>query len=290
MNSKEYLKKPVDGYAAITLIIFLCIILGLGAAYFAMNSNPATLACIFCILVILLCLKGLNSINPNTAAVLTLFGKYKGTIVEDGLCWINPFMQVRKISMKARSLNGEPIKVNDSMGNPILIGIVIVWKVENTFKSVFEVEDCLHFVSIQSEAAIRSLAGAYSYDNIDEENAGITLRGGGEEVNLALEKALVERLRIAGVQVIEARINYLAYAPEIAGAMLQRQQATAVVAARQKIVEGAVSMVEMALEQLSARNIIELDDEKKAAMVSNLMVVLTSDKSASPVLNAGTLY
>jgi len=267
MNSKEYLiKKPVNGYVAITIIIILCISFGFESIYFASHDNPAVVVCVLGLVVSLFCFRGLNSINPNTAAVMTLFGKYKGSIVQDGLCWINPLMHVRKISLKARSLNVESIKVNDSMGN------------------------CLNFVEIQSETAVRSLAGAYSYDNIDEENAGITLRVGGEEVNQVLEKALVDRLRITGVQVIEARINYLAYAPEIAGAMLQRQQATAVVAARQKIVEGAVSMVEMALEQLSSRHIIELDDEKKASMVSNLMVVLTSDKSASPVLNAGTLY
>jgi regulator of protease activity HflC (stomatin/prohibitin superfamily) len=290
MSKKEYFKNPVDGYAAITIIIFSFIIFVFGTIYFANSDNPVCVICGLCALVSLISLKGLNSINPNTAGVLTLFGKYKGSIVKDGLCWINPFIHIRRISLKARNLNGEPIKVNDSMGNPIMIGIVIVWKVDDTFKSVFEVEDCLGFVNIQSEAAVRSLAGAYSYDNIDDENTGITLRGGGEEVNQVLEKALIERLSIAGVKVIEARINYLAYAPEIAGAMLQRQQATAVVAARQKIVEGAVSMVELALEQLSARHIIELDDEKKASMVSNLMVVLTSDKSASPVLNAGTIY
>jgi regulator of protease activity HflC (stomatin/prohibitin superfamily) len=204
--------------------------------------------------------------------------------------WVNPFFTRKKISLRARSLDSEHIKVNDKIGNPIMIGVVMVWKVEDTFKAAFEVDDYVHFVDIQSEAAVRKLAGHFPYDDFEAENAEITLRGGGEEVNQMLEDEITERLSIAGIKVIEARINYIAYAQEIAGAMLKRQQATAIVAARTKIVEGAVGMVEMALDALSKKKIIEFDDERKMAMVSNLMVVLTSDKDVSPVVNTGTLY
>ena len=241
---------------------------------------------LFC--VVFLC--GLFVVNPNESTVITFFGKYVGTVVENGFYFYNPFATKKSISLRARNLNGEPIKVNDLMGNPIMIGVVLVWRVKDTFKASFEVDDYARFVDVQSEAAIRNLAGAYPYDNLENEDASITLRNGGEEVNELLEKSLAERLAIAGIEVIEARISYLAYAPEIASAMLQRQQATAMVAARHKIVEGAVGMVQMALEQLSEKEIIELDEEKKAAMVSNLMVVLTSDRAATPVVNTGTLY
>lgn len=233
---------------------------------------------------------GLKIVNPNESCVLVLFGKYSGTLKRNGFYWINPFYSSTQISLRARNLNSDPIKVNDKIGNPIMIGIVLVWKVENTFKAAFDVDDYMRFVDIQSEAAIRKLAGAYPYDNFDDEQAEISLRSGGEEVNQQLENELSDRLARAGIHVIEARIAYLAYASEIASAMLRRQQATAIVAARQKIVEGAVSMVEMALEQLSKKQIIELDEERKAAMVSNLMVVLCSDKDASPVINTGTLH
>lgn len=233
---------------------------------------------------------GFVIVNPNESSVLVLFGAYKGTIKDNGFFWVNPFFTKKNISLRARNLDSQAIKVNDKIGNPIMIGIVLVWKVENTFKAAFEVDDYKHFVDIQTEAAVRKLAGHYPYDNFDDEQAEVTLRSGGEEVNDALEKEIAERLAIAGIHVLEARINYLAYAQEIAGAMLRRQQATAIVAARVKIVEGAVSMVEMALEQLSRKNIIDLDEEKKAAMVSNLMVVLCSDKDASPVINTGTLH
>ncbi len=237
---------------------------------------------------VLMC--GLFVVNPNESAVMTFFGKYVGTVVENGFFFMNPFAVKKSVSLRARNLNGEPIKVNDLMGNPIMIGVVLVWRVKDTFKASFEVDDYSRLVDIQSEAAIRNLAGAYPYDNLEDEDASITLRNGGEEVNDLLENSLADRLSIAGIEVIEARISYLAYAPEIAGAMLQRQQATAMVAARHKIVEGAVGMVQMALEQLSEKEIIELDEEKKAAMVSNLMVVLTSDRAATPVVNAGSLY
>ena len=233
---------------------------------------------------------GLFVVNPNEGTVITFFGKYVGTVVKNGFFYYNPFATKKSISLRARNLNGEPIKVNDLMGNPIMIGAVLVWRVKDTFKASFEVDDYARFVDVQSEAAIRNLAGAYPYDNLENEDASITLRNGGEEVNELLEKSLAERLAIAGIEVMEARISYLAYAPEIASAMLQRQQATAMVAARHKIVEGAVGMVQMALEQLSEKEIIELDEEKKAAMVSNLMVVLTSDRAATPVVNTGTLY
>ena len=233
---------------------------------------------------------GLMVINPNEGKVLTFFGKYVGTVVDNGFFMINPFMVRKTVSLRARNLNGEPIKVNDKMGNPIMIGVVLVWRVKDTFRACFAVDNYEKFVDVQSEAAVRSLAGSYPYDNLEDENADITLRSGGEEVNNLLEESLSERLNIAGIEIIEARISYLAYAPEIASAMLQRQQATAIVAARHKIVEGAVSMVEMALQQLSEKEIIDLDEEKKAAMVSNLMVVLTSDRAASPVINTGSLY
>jgi len=224
--------------------------------------------------------------------VLVLFGKYQGTVKIDGFFWANPFNVRKNISLRAHNFDNEPIKVNDKLGNPIMIGAVIVWKVKDTYKAAFDVNVYLEFVQIQSEAALRNLAGAYPYDEFqdDDKEAEISLRGGGEEVNQKLEEALGHSLGIAGIEVLEARISHLAYAQEIAGAMLQRQQATAVVAARRKIVEGAVGMVEMALEELSKKEIVHLDDEKKAAMVSNLMVVLCSDKSASPVVNTGTLY
>lgn len=235
-------------------------------------------------------LSGLTIVNPNESKVVLFFGKYVGTIVDNGFFFVNPFTKRSSVSLRARNLNADPIKVNDKMGNPIMIGIVLVWRVKDTFKASFEVDNYVKFVDVQSEAAIRSLAGSYPYDNLEDEDAAITLRSGGEEVNDLLEKSLQDRLNIAGIEVMEARISYLAYAPEIASAMLQRQQATAIVAARHKIVEGAVSMVQMALQQLSDKEIIELDEEKKAAMVSNLMVVLTSDRAATPVINAGTLY
>ena len=242
------------------------------------------------IVLTLLILPGLLVVNPNESCVMVLFGAYRGTVKDNGFFWTVPFYVRRKISLRARNFDSEPIKVNDKNGNPIKIGFVLVWKVENTFKAAFDVDNYEHFVLVQSDAALRKLAGLYPYDNWEGHEAEITLRGGGEEVNDELEKEIRERLVIAGINVIEARINYIAYSEEIAGAMLRRQQATAVVAARFKIVEGAVSMVEMALEQLSAKGIIDLDEEKKAAMVSNLMVVLCGDKDPNPIINTGTLH
>ncbi len=237
----------------------------------------------------MLTLPGFFYVNPNSSRVLVLFGDYKGTVKKNGFYWVNPFYTKQSISLRARNFDSERVKVNDKVGNPILIGVILVWKVSNTFKAAFEVDDYENFVRIQSDAAVRKLAGLYPYDNFEDDEAEITLRSGLDEVNHALELNLSNRLEIAGIDVIEARIGYLAYASEIAGAMLRRQQATAIVAARHKIVEGAVSMVEMALEDLSKREVIEMDDERKAAMVSNLMVVLCADKDVSPVVNTGTL-
>lgn len=233
---------------------------------------------------------GLTVINPNEAAVATFFGDYEGTMKQGGLRWVNPLFRRRKISLRARNLNGQKLKVNDKMGNPIEIAAVVVWRVNDTAKALFEVDDYQKFVDIQSEAAVRHLASSYAYDNIEDEQASITLRDGSGKINEMLEKELNERITQAGVEVVEARISHLSYAPEIAGAMLQRQQATAVVAARKQIVEGAVGMVEMALARLSEKEIVHLDEERKAAMVSNLLVVLCGEKSVSPVVNTGTLY
>ena len=233
---------------------------------------------------------GFLAVDPNQSYVLILFGEYKGTLKDNGFFWVNPFVANKKFSLRARNFNSEPIKVNDNLGNPIMIGLGLVSKVEETYRAAFGVDEYEHFVVVQSEAALRKLAGLYPYDNIEDDHAKITLRDGGEEVNQVLENEIRERLDIAGIHVIEARINYIAYAQEIAQAMLKRQQATAIVAARFKIVEGAVSMVEMALSELSQREIVSLDEEKKATMVSNLLVVLCGDKEATPVVNTGTLY
>ncbi len=238
----------------------------------------------------ILFLAGLMVVNPNESMVMVLFGAYRGTVKRNGFWWNIPFYSRKKISLRARNFDSDPIKVNDKNGNPIKIGLVLVWKVEDTYKAAFDVDNYEHFVLVQSDAALRKLAGLYPYDNWESHEQEMTLRSGGEEVNDELEKEISERLKIAGINVIEARINYIAYAEEIAGAMLRRQQAAAVVAARFKIVEGAVSMVEMALEQLSEKKIIDLDEEKKAAMVSNLMVVLCGDKDPNPIINTGTLH
>ncbi|MCB9309251.1 MAG: SPFH domain-containing protein [Lewinellaceae bacterium] len=233
---------------------------------------------------------GLFTILPNTARVMTLFGKYVGTAVTPGFHWLNPFYLKRGVSLRANNMETSHLKVNDKQGNPILIAAVVVWKVKDAYKAVFDVENYQKFVEIQSESALRKMAMEYSYDNFEDEYAEITLRSSSMEINEMLEKEISERLKIAGIEVIEARITHLAYAQEIANAMLQRQQASAVIAARSKIVEGAVGMVEMALDSLSEKDIVHLDDEKKAAMVSNLLVVLCSDRSVNPIVNAGTLY
>jgi regulator of protease activity HflC (stomatin/prohibitin superfamily) len=285
----ERTSTQVSGYSALLAILALIAIAVLGIVFY--NQDPLAIGVAVILFICAgLVIAGLLILNPNECAVLTLFGDYKGTIKNNGFFWVNPFYVKKKISLRARNLNREPIKVNDKLGNPIMIGIVMVWKVEDTVKAAFEVDDYSHFVDIQSESATRKLAGHYAYDNFDDEQKETTLRSGGEEVHLALERELSERLERAGIRVLEARISYLAYSSEIAGAMLRRQQATAVVAARTKIVEGAVSMVELALDQLSKKKVIELDEDKKATMISNLMVVLCSDKDTTPVVNTGTLH
>ncbi|MCK4700513.1 MAG: SPFH domain-containing protein [Bacteroidales bacterium] len=281
-NEKVF--RAMSGYLALFFLLF--IIAGIVLGIFM--RNPFFI--VFTLFLFLFEVIGLTVVNPNESCVLVLFGAYKGTIKKNGFFWVNPFFVRKKISLRARNFDSEPGKVNDKVGNPVMIGLVLVWKVEDTYKAVFEVDEYEHFVVVQSEAALRKLAGSYSYDNFEDEEAEVTLRSGQEEVNNELEKEVVERLEIAGIHVIEARINYIAYAAEIAGAMLRRQQATAIVAARFKIVEGAVSMVEMALDELSKKDIIEMDEEKKATMVSNLMVVLCGDKDPTPVINTGTLH
>ncbi|HMH32484.1 MAG TPA: SPFH domain-containing protein, partial [Puia sp.] len=227
---------------------------------------------------------------PNQTAVCTFFGKYVGTVKDNGLLFVNPFYQKQRLSLRTNNFESAKLKVNDKMGNPIEIAAIIVWQVSDTYKATFDVTNYDQYVKIQSESAVRHLATTYPYDQLEDEHAGITLRDGGEKVTAMLESELADRLSASGIVVKEARISHLAYAPEIAGAMLQRQQATAIVAARFKIVEGAVGMVELALEQLSKKQIVQLDEERKAAMVSNLMVVLCGEKAATPVLNTGTLY
>ncbi len=288
MNKQEKKFNPVSGY--LILLVLLLFIAGIVFG-FMLHSIAIVLASAIAFLITA---TGFVAISPNGSRVLTLFGAYKGTIRQNGFFWVNPFFKKQKVSLRARNLDTPPIKVNDSLGNPIKIGAVVVWKVKETFRAAFDVDDYQSFVNIQSEAAIRKLAGHYPYDDFEDEHTGevnhLTLRSGGIEIDEKLEEALTKRLEIAGIEVVEARISYLAYSEEIASAMLQRQQATAIIAARKKIVEGAVGMVDDALKQLSENNIVELDDDKKAAMVSNLLVVLCSDKAANPIVNAGTLH
>lgn len=258
---------------------------------------------------------GFVMLEPGEARVMMFFGSYKGTFAKVGYSWVNPFINTKKLSLRARNLDAEPIKVNDKTGNPVMIGLVLVWKLKDTYKAMFEIDSQTmaqsgaaqqngvqvgtsvsnvmlafeNFVKTQSDAALRQVAGLYAYDNNESGSKELTLRDGADEINRQLEQKLDERLSMAGIEVVEARINYLAYAPEIAAVMLRRQQADAIISAREKIVEGAVSMVKMALDKLSSENIVELDDDKKAAMVSNLLVVLCGDDSAQPVVNTGTL-
>lgn len=280
----EKIIKPLSGY------ILVLIILGLiPVAIFSFIGEQLSIG-FGAVFLFFIGLPGFFIVEPNKAMVLLLFGDYKGTVKSSGFFWVNPFMTKKKISLRVRNFENKPVKVNDKIGNPVMIGTIVVWQVDDTFKSTFDVDDYENFVHLQSDAAIRKMAGLYPYDDFEAENEEITLRSGVEEVNHSLEREISDRLKNAGIKVIEARISHLAYASEIASAMLQRQQATAIVAARQKIVEGAVGMVEMAISDLKLKNIIEFDDEKKAAMVSNLMVVLCSDRSATPVLNVGTLH
>ncbi len=281
-KEKEF--KAFSGYIALVIILLM-----IGLPIWALTKSE-TLWTIAVMALGIIALPGFMVVNPNESKVLILFGAYKGTIKDNGFWWANPFFVKKNISLRARNLDSEPIKVNDKLGNPIMIGVVMVWKVEDTYKAAFDVDDYTVFVDIQNEAAIRKLAGRYPYDNLEDESAHLTLRSSSDEVNQMLEEEITERLAIAGIKVVEARINYLAYAKEIAGAMLKRQQASAIVAARTKIVEGAVGMVELALQELSQKKIIELDEERKATMVSNLMVVLSADKDVAPVLNTGSLY
>ena len=268
------------------LVLFLMLVGGVALII----SGSVIIGIILIILAAFFIAPGFIAIEPNSSRVMTLFGDYVGTVKDSGFFYTNPFYTKRKVSLRAVNLDIPTIKVNDHQGNPLMIGAVVMYRVKDTFKAAFAVEQYPQFVKIQSEAALRMLAGLYPYDNLEDENATVTLRTSSEEVNNKLVQEISERLELAGIEVIEARINNLAYATEIAQAMLQRQQATAIVAARSTIVEGAVGMVEMALEHLSQRNIIELDDEKRAAMVSNLLVVLCGDRNAQPVLNTGTLH
>ena len=284
LSTMEKQYSPLSGYLMVLIELVLVVAIAFGFMR-GMVIPSVVLTLLFVFIAV-----GFLIVDPNESAVLVLFGAYKGSVKTNGFYWVNPFFVKKKISLRARNIDSEPIKVNDKIGNPIMIAVVLVWRVNETFKAAFQVADYEHFVNIQTEAAIRKLAGLYPYDNFEDHEAEVTLRSGGEEVNDQLEKELSERLNIAGVEVMEARINYLAYAQEIAQAMLKRQQAAAIVAARYKIVEGAVSMVEMALEELSKKDIVRLDEEKKASMVSNLMVVLCGDKEATPIVNTGTLY
>jgi regulator of protease activity HflC (stomatin/prohibitin superfamily) len=288
----EKIVKPVSG-----VIGFIIILLVLAASVFFFlqikeeNVSPLSIvAAVLLLIIALFLMKGLIIIQPNHSRVLNLFGKYVGTVKENGWFFINPFYTTENISLRSQNLESARLKVNDKMGNPIEIAAVIVWQVGETYKAAYDVVNYKEYVVRQSEAAVRHLANSFPYDNLEDPIADITLRGGGEKVNAILEKELLERLTPAGIIIKEARISHLAYAAEIAGAMLQRQQATAIVAARTKIVEGAVGMVEMALEMLSRKDIVHLDEEKKAAMVSNLMVVLCGERGAQPILNTGTLY
>ena len=309
MKTKE---EKFNGFmpTGIPMLVFFILLL-FAIIYFLtlMASSNLIAVCVLLIIIDIFCYFGFMQIEPNEARVLIFFGKYKGTVKENGFFWVNPFYVKKKLTLRARNFDAEPIKVNDKTGNPIMIGQVIVWRVFDTYKASFDIDNTSktiagagshsvnekmkayeYFVQVQSEAALRFVAGMYAYDDTNYNNEELTLRSGGEEMNEILEKQLNERLALAGIEVLEARINYLAYAPEIAAVMLRRQQADAIISAREKIVDGAVGMVKLALQKLSEENIIELDDEKKAAMATNLMVVLCSDESAQPILNAGTLH
>lgn len=279
----EKIVNPLNGYLAVIFILVSAILIGYGAY----SSNPVLIAIFIPVAIILA--KGLTIVSPNSSKVLLLFGKYAGTIKLNGLFWINPLYARYTYSLRARNFESEKIKVNDKMGNPIMISVILVWRVKDTFKCAFEVDNYSTFIQIQTDSAVRKLAGSFPYDHFEDETATITLSTNFVDVNIALEKELMERLEIAGIEVIESRIGYLAYAPEIAHSMLRRQQASAVVAARHKIVEGAVGMVESALKLLADKDIITFDEDRKAAMVSNLMVVLCGDSETKPVINTGTL-
>lgn len=310
MENKEvnFVGMSINGFVVLPVFFVL---LAISICLFVMGINTSdalsvTGSVLFVLDLILLA--GFVQIEPNEARVMMFFGKYKGTFKKVGFHWVNPFITTKKLSLRARNLNADPIKVNDKVGNPVMIGLVLVWRLRDTYKAIFEIDSQTmangmqgealknvnsimrafeNFVMIQSEAALRQVAGQYAYDSNEVDKDEITLRDGDESVNKELEAKLAERLQMAGIEVIEARINYLAYAPEIAAVMLRRQQADAVIMAREKIVEGAVSMVKMAVDRLSSDQVVHLDDDKKAAMVSNLMVVLCSDDTVHPVVNTG---
>ncbi len=322
MESKEFTKKMSSGnngflhiainLALLALFIWTVIRFAKFDCMLDAENEPTAwillpiLSGLVFLFIYILHLAGFITVQPNESRVLIFFGKYSGTVKENGFFWVNPFYSKEKLSLRAKNMDVEPIKVNDKNGNPIMIGLVLVWKIRDTYKACFEVDSDVQstitensmksvksfdsFVRVQSDAALRKVAGMYAYDNMDREDHEVTLRSGGEEINDHLEQELRKHLEIAGIEVVEARINYLAYAAEIASVMLRRQQADAIISAREKIVEGAVSMVDLALKKLSNEKIVELDEERKAAMVSNLLVVLCADESASPVINTGTLY
>ena len=279
----EKIIKPLNGY----LVAVVLVILAVSSIVLIANKFQTEGALLIPLIAFLG--GGLIVVSPNSSKILVLFGEYKGSVVENGLFWINPFYKRSTVSLRARNFESEKIKVNDKMGNPIMISVILVWKVKDTFKSSFEVDNYETFIRVQTDSAVRKLAGSFPYDHFEDEKATITLSTNFDDVNKALEHEIMERMHIAGIDVVESRIGYLAYAPEIAHSMLRRQQASAVVAARHKIVEGAVGMVESALRLLSEKQIIDLDEEKKAAMVSNLMVVLCGDRETQPVVNTGTL-
>lgn len=312
MNAKEFQYNDVviNGFVALFVNLAILPLLIVMSFILFKGSIVLFLLLILFLAAAILMIPGYFSQEPNEARAMVFFGKYKGTFTETGFFWVNPFMNKKKLSLRARNLDVEPIKVNDKIGNPVLIGLVLVWKLKDTYKAMFEIDAQTMaekgngqvsvtvagrmnafeaFVRVQSDAALRQVAGEYAYDDNEHDKNELTLRGGGEEINNQLEHQLNERLAMAGMEVVEARINYLAYAPEIAAVMLRRQQASAIITAREKIVEGAVSMVKMALDKLSEEEIVELDEEKKAAMVSNLLVVLCADEPAQPVINSGTL-
>ncbi len=282
---EEKIIVPANGY----LMLFLFVLLFSGSIVGIAVSKTGWP--VFTMVISLALAFGFLMVQPNGSRVLLLFGKYVGTVKKNGFYWVNPFYTKKKISLRASNFDSERLKVNDKLGNPVMISTILVWRVQNTYKAAFDVDNYENFVRVQTDAAVRKLASMYPYDNFADEGVDedITLRSSVNEVSNALEKEIDERLTIAGIEVLEARIGYLAYSNEIANAMLKRQQATAIVAARHKIVEGAVSMVEMAIEQLNEKQVVDLDEERKTAMVSNLMVVLCGDRDASPVLNTGTL-
>lgn len=279
----EKILKGGNGYFALVLAVLSFIAM----LVFYMTEAPGIGA--FMTVAFLYISRGIVVISPNTGKLFLLFGEYEGSIKNSGIFWVNPFYSRNTLSLRARNFESEKVKVNDKMGNPIMISVILVWRVEDTFKAFYEVDNYEKFIMTQTDSAVRKLAATYPYDHFEDERATVTLSTDFDEVNKSLEREIAERLVIAGIAVVEARISHIAYAPEIAHSMLKRQQASAVVAARNKIVEGAVGMVESALHLLSAKKIIELDEDKKAAMVSNLMVVLCGDRESQPVVNTGTL-